>query len=179
MTTNEDEITESIDNLTKDLNELTIEESDNKNTVILKCIKEKNKLRIRFYSFKDFEGNTYTNVYNNSYNCRFPKNIRKEGYYYEIFDSDIKLNKGKTKPFYVVKKNNIKIIKPDLTYKLDSVKIFEINECIICMDAKTNNVFLPCGHMCTCLNCFLKMKKFNNIVKCPMCRRIVDENIEK
>ena len=172
--------TNNINELTNHLKELIVEESNKTNTVILKCVKDKNKLRIRFYSFKDSEGRTYTNVYNNSYNCRFPKDIRKDGYFYEILDSDIKLNKGKTKPFYVIKKNNIKIIKPDLTYKLDNIKIYEINECVICMDEQTNNVFLPCGHMCTCVKCYIKLHKSNNKnAKCPMCRRIVEESIEK
>ena len=134
---------------------------------------------LNLHRCKDSEGKIYTNIYNNSYNCRFPKNIREEGYFYEIFDSDIKLNKGKTKPFYVVKRDNIKIIKPDLSYKLENIKIYEINECVICMDSKTDNVFLPCGHMCTCNECYIKLKKASNNVKCPMCRRVVIENIKK
>ena len=51
--------------------------------IILECITEKNKLRIRFNSFIDEEGKVFTNVYNNLYNCQFPKNIRENGKFYE------------------------------------------------------------------------------------------------
>ena len=34
---------------------------------------DKSKLRIRFYSFTNEDGKVFTNVYNNNYNCRFPK----------------------------------------------------------------------------------------------------------
>ena len=60
--------------------------------VILICIKDKNKLRIKFHNFIDSDDKIYTNMYNNNYNCRFPKNIRQEGYFYEIPDTDITLN---------------------------------------------------------------------------------------
>lgn len=47
------------------------------------------------------------------------------------------------------------------------------------MDSKADNVFLPCGHMCTCTECYTKLGKSSNNVKCPMCRRVVIENIKK
>ena len=39
--------------------------------IILECIKDKNKLRIRFNSFIDSEGKVFTNVYNNMYNVNY------------------------------------------------------------------------------------------------------------
>ena len=41
--------------------------------IILECIKDKNKLRIRFNCFVDNEGKIFTNVYNNEYNYAYPK----------------------------------------------------------------------------------------------------------
>lgn len=49
--------------------------------ITLQCVKEKSKLRIKFHSFTDTEGKVYTNVYNNALNCKFPKDIRKEGFF--------------------------------------------------------------------------------------------------
>ncbi|KAL7678194.1 hypothetical protein ACOME3_004420 [Neoechinorhynchus agilis] len=40
--------------------------------------------------------------------------------------------------------------------------------CCICLDKKRNSVFLPCGHLCTCIGCGQK------IVKCPICRQKPD-----
>ena len=54
--------------------------------IILKCIKERNKLRIKFYKYIDVDGVEHYNVYDNSYNCQFPRNIRLEGQYYKIPD---------------------------------------------------------------------------------------------
>ena len=80
----------------------------NSSKITLICIKEKNKLRIRFLNFIDTEGKIFTNVYNNEYNCRFPRNLREEGRMFEIPSSDIKLNakEGKT-PYYIVSKKKI------------------------------------------------------------------------
>ena len=48
--------------------------------IILKCILEKKKLRIKFHCFINDENKIYNNVYNNNYNCKFPKDIRVDGY---------------------------------------------------------------------------------------------------
>ena len=39
--------------------------------------------------------------------------------------------------------------------------------CKICMDERVNVVFIPCGHIATCLDCAKPLRK------CPMCRAIV------
>ena len=144
--------------------------------ITLQCIKVKSKLRIRFFSFKNEEGKVFTNIYNNNYNCKFPKNIREEGLFYEIPDTDISLsNKSGRKPFYTIKKNNIKIIRNQTTEELLSkIKIYNVEECVICLDKKPSKVFLPCGHLCTCDTCFTKLKD----KKCPLCRRVINQVIK-
>lgn len=52
-------------------------------SVTLKCLKEKNKLRVRIIS---------PGYYNNA-NCQFPRNIRLEGRIYQSRVSGIKLAK--------------------------------------------------------------------------------------
>ena len=80
--------------------------------VTLQCVPQGSKLRIRFHSYTNEEGKTFTNVYDNSYNCQFPRAIREVGRYYEISPSDLFLvggDNGKS-PFYRVPKNNIKVL---------------------------------------------------------------------
>ncbi|KAM3966570.1 LOW QUALITY PROTEIN: E3 ubiquitin-protein ligase LRSAM1 [Aphomia sociella] len=46
------------------------------------------------------------------------------------------------------------------------------SECVICMDAKCEVIFIPCGHMCCCQSCGEK-----NIESCPMCRDSIERTI--
>ena len=78
----------------------------------------KRKLRIKFYRFIDEEGSIFTNAYNNSYNCQFPKDIRIEGRFFEIGGNDFITVINRGKPFYRVNKKykileNKKISDPD------------------------------------------------------------------
>ena len=57
--------------------------------IILKCVTEKKKLRIKFHCFINDENKIYNNVYNNNYNCKFPKDIRVNNRYYKVNDDDI------------------------------------------------------------------------------------------
>jgi len=143
--------------------------------IILQCVKVKNKLRIRFYSFIDEKGKSYINAYNNNYNCRFPRNIRKEGLFYEIKSDDLKLVITSKKPFYNIKKNNIKIIEPGdfMTPKI----IYDVNECVICMENETSKILVPCGHACLCESCYNDFK--GSISDCPLCRRSITHVIDK
>ena len=94
--------------------------------IIIKCIKEKNKLRIKFHSYFDSEGTEYRGAYNNSYNCQFPKNIRIEGRFFEIGEDDLNTVITRGKPFYRVSKKNIKILDNylDPEFDINKVKIF-------------------------------------------------------
>lgn len=151
-------------------------------SVILECIKVNNKLRIRFNQFISVDGNkVYNNAYNNQYNCRFPKknNIRVEGRLYKILDTDITLSNQNGKiPFYYIKKNNITIYhRPDEEKQElpEDLKIFNAEECIVCLNNESEKIFLPCGHKCTCANCSNELRKFSN--SCPMCRRDIQDII--
>jgi len=119
--------------------------------ITLQCVKEKSKLRIKFFSFTDTEGKVYTNVYNNNLNCKFPKDVRQDGYFYEIGPDDIVLVSHPNKQaFYQIKTTNMKIVT-----KLDmsSLKIYEITECVVCMVENSTEILVPCGHLCMCKSC--------------------------
>lgn len=137
--------------------------------ITLQCVKEGRKLRIKFFSFTNDEGKVFTNVYNNNYNCKFPRDIRSEGTYYEIGPSDLELvSRPGTAPFYNVKKNNIKVI---TNIDLSSLHVYEVVECVICMCEQSQLIFVPCGHRCCCSECYKDMTKSANGNTCPLCRR--------
>jgi hypothetical protein len=148
--------------------------------ITLQCVKEGSKLRIKFFSFTDDQGKVFTNVYNNNYNCKFPRDIRVAGRYYEIGPHDLELvSRAGTAPFYNVKKNTIKIIE---NIDLSSLHIYEVTECVICMCEPSQLIFVPCGHRCCCSECYKDMCKTANGKKCPLCRREINmaaESIEQ
>jgi hypothetical protein len=150
--------------------------------IILKCVKDKNKLRIRFHCFIDDSGNQHYNVYNNEYNCMFPRDIRENGCYYQVGIYDVELkDDGKKKPFYNIKQTNIIILGfnsnlPSITNDNSDIKIFDIGEdgigeCVICLSEISSIIFTPCAHRCSCSDCYTHLKKSSN--KCPLCRRII------
>ena len=151
--------------------------------IILKCVREHSKLRIKFYCFIDDNGKEYYNLYNNDYNCKFPKDIRKDGQYYEVGPNDISLSNTGVSPFYNIKKNSIKVIdSPEITAiknNIGDLKIFDISECVICMTEISSVIFIPCAHRCTCEGCYNQLKKTKSSVGCPICRRTINSTIVK
>jgi hypothetical protein len=173
--------------------------------IILECVAEKKKLRIKFHSFVDDENKDdikiFTNVYDNSYNCQFPKDIREEGRFYSIPNEDMTLNDDGIKmPFYKVRKNNIKILTEEETaiYKnteitrkervkasheidISQLKIYEAIECVVCLSVESNTIFIPCAHRCVCNECYEGIKSTKN--DCPLCRtkikKIINNKIIK
>jgi len=51
------------------------------------------------------------------------------------------------------------------------------DECVICMDERRRVVFIPCGHMVTCVRCadIIVGRAAND---CPMCRRSVKTTVK-
>jgi hypothetical protein len=152
--------------------------------IILKCVFERSKLRIKFHCFINQDNIIYTNVYNNEYNCRFPKNIRAAGAYYKVSDGDISLCRGVRGAHYSIKHSNIKvmmpaeiqnILNPPAPLNLDDIRIFDAGECTICLTAASSIVFLPCAHRCTCPECNEQLKRTRHI--CPVCRQPVTQEI--
>lgn len=141
--------------------------------IILQCVKVGRKLRIRFHSFTDHEGKVYTGVYNQNYNTMFPRDIRQEGKYYEIGPNDLTLvsQTGKA-PFYRVNKANIRPLATPVD--MSKLKIFQVDECIICYSEVPNIILVPCGHLCCCSGCFKALQTGGNAKSCPICRRKVE-----
>ncbi|MAD25109.1 MAG: hypothetical protein CMO44_13140 [Verrucomicrobiales bacterium] len=134
--------------------------------VILKCVTQGSKLRVRFHAYEN-DGESTQNAYDNTYNCRFPKSIRTEGKFYRVPASDISLVHRLT-PFYTVKRKNIQILND---YVVAPEKIFTVDTCVICFDAAPQTTFVPCGHRVCCQQCYDTYKTQNN--DCPLCRKII------
>jgi hypothetical protein len=151
--------------------------------IILKCILEKKKLRIKFHCFINDENKIYNNVYNNNYNCKFPKDIRENGRYYKVNDNDISLtNDSNKQTFYNINKKHITIMTEEEVNTLlnpivdvSNLKIFDAGECIICMEVDSKVIFIPCAHRCVCVNCYESIKKIKNC--CPICRRDIIQTV--
>lgn len=164
--------------------------------ITLECVQVRGKLRIRFHSYTNAEGKAYGNVYNNNYNCQFPRDIRRPGRFYEIGPDDLVLVHGGGKtPFYRVKTHNIRILSggpqsevvDDDSDRITPVavrtpavtrpaQIFEVNECVICLEGSPQEIFIPCAHLCACSSCYAQMKAHKPI--CPLCRRAVINSIK-
>ena len=141
--------------------------------VLLQCVKEKSKLRVKMISSSPFI---------KGINCQFPRDIRQEGMYYVVRSEGVKL-KG---TFYTAMQSNIIMCK---TFDINEVKKYindlqtgitgdaldkfkpktifgedDDSECIICFSEVKSSVFSPCGHYMTCGTCSAQCKT------CPMCR---------
>ena len=137
--------------------------------VLLQCVKEKSKLRVKMISsFPFIKG----------YNCQFPRNIRQEGKYYIVKSESIKLKgnfySAMGKDCIVCQTNDIEEVKKYINNLTDKEKIkpqiiFGDDEegCIICMDEKKSQVYSPCGHYITCKGCSVHFDK------CPICRTAI------
>uniref|UniRef100_A0A6C0H5F9 RING-type domain-containing protein n=1 Tax=viral metagenome TaxID=1070528 RepID=A0A6C0H5F9_9ZZZZ len=135
--------------------------------VILKCVKENKRLRIKFYSFIDKYGKKHYNVYNKEYNCQFPREIRIENRYYAVPSNAIMLIEYNGKrPFYKIDETNIVILGDIFQRIIDENKnmvVYQEPECVICLSNMCQITYLPCGHKCVCNNC-------NTLDTCPLCR---------
>lgn len=104
----------------------------------LKCFKEGSKLRIKILS----------PGYIQSANCRFPRDLRNEGYIYLVPSSDITLIYTRNKFFYNIKKHNIQIVNESIisiNIKVYGDTNIENPECSICLDTKSELIiFAPC-----------------------------------
>jgi hypothetical protein len=129
--------------------------------VELHCVTEDRKVRVKIAAYINSEGKRYENVYDNTFNCRFPRNLRIDGRKFHVPDENVKLNctPGKS-AFYIVSAKNI-ITLPDTVIE----HVWETStECVICLSADSEIIFTPCGHKCSCLSCGKKLKQ------CCICR---------
>lgn len=147
------------------------------------CVMERGKLRVRFHSYVDAERKVYQNVYHNGYNCQFPRALRVHGCMYEIDDDALQLcNSDGRVPFYRVTTTNIRVVNEvgeGLNPVVSPDQVFEVVECVVCMDAMPSIIGLPCAHLCMCGDCFGKLpsKGRSGRPNCPLCRREIVQTL--
>jgi hypothetical protein len=137
-------------------------------SILLKCIAEGRRLRVRILSPGYFS----------EANCQFPRNIRAEGRLYQVDSSCVTLTSGPAGKYFYRVRGEIKIVDdPTEIQQLDQNTQSQIQvsvervydsgepECIVCLEDPKTLVMVPCGHYCLCAKCKLK------IFKCPLCRQ--------
>ncbi len=135
--------------------------------VLLQCVKEKSKLRVKMISSQPFI---------KGINCQFPRNIREEGKYYVVKSGLITLKKN----FYSAMQKDAVVCS---TFDMEEIKKYindmaatnnKINPtviygddddygCVMCLGDEKDIVFAPCGHFITCNGCSKLCQK------CPLC----------
>jgi hypothetical protein len=152
--------------------------------IILHCVREHGKLRVKFHTYINHENKLFTNVYDNRYNCMFPKDIRRDGVFYKVNDADIRLAaRSNSVPYYSVKRKNIAVMTEEEKQHflnpprvdISTIKIYDAGDCVICLSTASAVVFVPCGHRCVCSLCNSTLQKTKYC--CPVCRESISENI--
>jgi Zinc finger, C3HC4 type (RING finger) len=142
--------------------------------VLLKCVKEGSKLRVKMMSSAPFVKGA---------NCQFPRAVREEGTYYVVRAEKVKF-KGN---FYTAMQNDTIVCQTtdeaevrryigNLDGKIKIKTIFgddEEVECAICMSAAKDSVFAPCGHYACCGPCAAQCKS------CPICRGAIGSILKR
>lgn len=140
----------------------------------LHIVPEGDKARVRIAACIDSDGKRYENVFNNSWNCRFPRNLREVGKIYRVPDDNVKVQKSKNGVFfYSVSTKGLVTLQSQITKDTLSA-IYETSpECVICMSADSDIIFVPCGHLCSCKTCG------DRLDKCCICRVPINQQIPK
>ena len=153
------------------------------------CVKEGRKLRVKII----------TPGYHPAANCQFPTALRVEGGEYTAPASAVSFAEGSAGTlFYRVSKGAITVATgeddktprqvPDAVVAEKAgkkiadtpLKIYDVDEsnteCIVCMAADKEAIYIPCGHFCTCMECAENIKKGagkgtgTGSGTCPICR---------
>ena len=148
-------------------------------SVELHCVQENKKVRVKIAAYINNDGKRYNNVYDNTFNCRFPRNLRVAGRKFQVPAENVKLNHTPGKAaFYIVSAKNITTLSDDtkdIDKKDETVSVEHVwetsIECVICLSEDSEMIFTPCGHKCSCKKCGNKLKN------CCICRSSIKSMI--
>ena len=87
--------------------------------------------------------------------------------------NNLKANAQKiSKDLKIIKKTKHELVKKYGNQAFKSMKNdVQETSCVICLDENREMVFIPCGHICSCLKCAKKLKD------CPMCRKKITHSV--
>ena len=57
-------------------------------------------------------------------------------------------------------------INEDGVITINEIKTYKTDECVICLENKSNVLFCNCGHLCACEKCI----EIKRLTKCPVCK---------
>lgn len=86
-------------------------------------------------------------------------------------EQEIKENKTETIPKKPEEKKDTVIVDNNISLEEENRLLREARLCKICMDNEIGIVFLPCGHLTTCVKCAPSLKD------CPVCRTIIKATV--
>ena len=90
--------------------------------------------------------------------------IEASGYYmsfYAPFRLEIKLERSTERVEYPSDFED-----EDDVITINEIKTYKTDECVICLENKTNVLFCNCGHICVCEKCI----EIKRLTKCPVCK---------
>ena len=146
----------------------------------LHIVPEGNKARVRIAACIDSDGRRYENVYHNLWNCRFPRNLREIGKIYQVPDENVKVQMSKNGVFFYSVSTKGMVTLQSQNQRAEGAidvtlsNIYETSpECVICMSADSDVIFVPCGHLCSCQTCGQRLDK------CCICRVAINQRVPK
>ena len=154
---------------------MSILPTDLRSKVLLRCVLEGKKVRVRFEAYVDEHGVKHHNAYWSTLNCQFPRRLRVAGRRFAVDALDVSLStSAKSAPFYHVRTRNLHVLSDP---EVDTVH--REAECVACMDRPPSKVLVPCGHLCLCAACFETLEEQSRCerVRCPLCRQHVGTTI--
>jgi hypothetical protein len=158
--------------------------ADNADHVRVVFVSAGSKLRVRIDTYYDHDGVARHNMYNDRLNCQFPRNLRAVGRAYLIPSQNVSLvGHGSSRPYYRVRVPNIlrqialdEDVGQTAAVHAPPATEYVTPECIACMDAVSNVLLAPCGHLCLCAPCWGSMIHAAGR-KCPLCRAAVEHTL--
>jgi len=149
-------------------------------SVVLECVSEGARLRMRIQSYEGRDGDVHHNVYNHEFNCQFPKALRARGRRFRVPAANVSLRGGGArKHFYNVRPEGFSIIDDGAAAPASASSETGRNvyvyascvECAVCLAAPSSVVFIPCGHLACCEACGVKLRN------CCICRTPISNTV--
>ena len=133
------------------------------NKILLKCVKEGSKLRVRIFA----------KGYSSEANCQFPRNLRQEGREFYVPSHAITFSASANRKFFYRINKNLISVKEEVAQVGTIYEDENIKECNICMYNDKSIVFGPCGHYYCCNDCSSK------VLLCPICRGTITLRVRR
>ena len=86
--------------------------------------------------------------------------------HYPSFFATFRVELTLKRQVYLLARYNRREPKEDVAININEIKTYKMDECVICLENKTNVLFCSCGHICVCE----KSIKIKRLDACPVCK---------